>query len=35
VITDVNQARLDLAAEVADVVPVNVAKTDLKSVSTG
>lgn len=32
VITDVNQARLDLAAEVADVVPVNVTQTDLKSV---
>jgi threonine 3-dehydrogenase len=32
VITDVNQARLDLAAAVADVVPVNVATTDLRSV---
>ena len=32
VITDVNQARLDLAASVADVVPVNVAQTDLRSV---
>ena len=32
VITDVNQARLDLAAEVADVVPVNVAKENLKDV---
>jgi threonine 3-dehydrogenase len=32
VITDVNQARLDLAGQVADVVPVNVATTDLKSV---
>jgi threonine 3-dehydrogenase len=32
VITDVNQARLDLAAEVADVIPVNVAKEDLKEV---
>ena len=32
VITDVNQARLDLATRVADVVPVNVATTDLKSV---
>ncbi len=32
VITDVNQARLDLAAAVADVVPVNVAKEDLKDV---
>ncbi|MTH98891.1 L-threonine 3-dehydrogenase [Roseibium sp. RKSG952] len=30
VITDVNQDRLDLAAEVTDVVPVNVAKADLK-----
>ena len=32
VITDVNQARLDLAAAVADVVPVNVAEEDLKDV---
>ena len=32
VITDVNQARLDLAARVADVVPVNVARDDLRSV---
>ena len=32
VITDVNQSRLDLAAAVADVVPVNVAKEDLKDV---
>ncbi len=32
VITDVNPARLDLAAQVADVVPVNVASEDLKSV---
>ena len=32
VITDVNQARLDLAAQVADVVPVNVARQDLKEV---
>lgn len=32
VITDVNQARLDLAATVADVVPVNVAQEDLKDV---
>ncbi|WP_347313559.1 L-threonine 3-dehydrogenase [Defluviimonas sp. SAOS-178_SWC] len=32
VITDVNQDRLDLAAKVADVVPVNVAKQDLKDV---
>ncbi|MFZ1470509.1 MAG: L-threonine 3-dehydrogenase [Paracoccaceae bacterium] len=30
VITDVNQTRLDLAAEVADVVPVNVAREDLR-----
>ncbi|MBL4767189.1 MAG: L-threonine 3-dehydrogenase [Rhodobacteraceae bacterium] len=32
VITDVNQTRLDLAAKVADVVPVNVAKQDLDEV---
>ena len=32
VITDVNQARLDLAAEVTDVVPVNVASEDLDAV---
>lgn len=32
VITDVNPARLDLAARVADVVPVNVAEEDLASV---
>ncbi len=32
VITDVNPDRLDLAARVADVVPVNVAKEDLASV---
>lgn len=32
VITDVNQARLDLAVRVADVVPVNVASEDLPSV---
>ncbi|WP_347919922.1 L-threonine 3-dehydrogenase [Paracoccus marcusii] len=32
VITDVNQTRLDLAAQVADVVPVNVASEDLPSV---
>jgi threonine 3-dehydrogenase len=32
VITDVNQARLDLAAQVADVVPVNVTQDDLPSV---
>jgi len=35
VITDVNQARLDLAARVADVVPVNVAQEDLRSVFPG
>lgn len=34
VITDVNQTRLDLAATVADVVPVNVATEDLPSVCT-
>ena len=34
VITDLDQTRLDLAAEVADVVPVNVATQDLKSVVT-
>ena len=32
VITDVNQARLDLAANVTDLVPVNVATEDLKDV---
>jgi len=32
VITDVNPARLELAARVADVVPVNVAEQDLKQV---
>ena len=32
VITDVNQDRLDLAARVADVVPVNVGREDLKAV---
>ncbi len=32
VITDVNQARLDLATQVADVVPVNVADKDLGAV---
>jgi threonine 3-dehydrogenase len=32
VITDINQARLDLAEAVADVVTVNVAKEDLKDV---
>lgn len=35
VITDVNQARLDLAAKVADVVPVNVAEQDLDEVRIG
>jgi threonine 3-dehydrogenase len=35
VITDINQDRLDLATRVADVVPVNVAKQDLKEVETG
>jgi threonine 3-dehydrogenase len=35
VITDINQDRLDLAARVADVVPVNVARQDLKEVETG
>ena len=34
VITDVNPARLTLAAEVADVTPVNVATEDLKDVQT-
>ncbi|MEC7257479.1 MAG: zinc-binding dehydrogenase, partial [Pseudomonadota bacterium] len=32
VITDVNQHRLDLAAQVADVTPVNVSQTDLPEV---
>ncbi|MDJ0825171.1 MAG: L-threonine 3-dehydrogenase [Rhodobacter sp.] len=32
VITDVNQDRLDLAVQVADVVPVNVAEQDLKDI---
>jgi threonine 3-dehydrogenase len=32
VITDINQDRLDLAARVTDVVPVNVAKQDLREV---
>ncbi len=32
VITDINQARLDLAADVADVVPVNVTKESLNDV---
>ncbi|MCE6961443.1 L-threonine 3-dehydrogenase [Cereibacter sphaeroides] len=35
VITDVNPARLRLAAEVADVVPVNVAQDDLREVMQG
>jgi threonine 3-dehydrogenase len=35
VITDINQDRLDLAARLADVVPVNVARQDLKEVETG
>jgi len=34
VITDVNQTRLDLAARVADVTPVNVAREDLKEVQS-
>jgi threonine 3-dehydrogenase len=34
VITDVNPARLDLAAQVADVTPVNVAKEDLREVQS-
>tara|TARA_R110002124_G_scaffold53185_3_gene152562 strand:+ start:1570 stop:2610 length:1041 start_codon:yes stop_codon:yes gene_type:complete len=34
VITDVNPHRLDLAARVADVTPVNVATTDLKDVQS-
>jgi threonine 3-dehydrogenase len=34
VITDVNQARLDLAAQVADVTPVNVAHEDLRDVES-
>ena len=33
VITDINPARLALAEEVADVVPVNVAEEDLKAVA--
>ncbi|WP_417741664.1 L-threonine 3-dehydrogenase [Salipiger sp.] len=33
VITDVNPARLDLAAQVTDVVPVNVAQEDLRDVA--
>lgn len=35
VITDVNQARLDLAAQVTEVIPVNVATTDLHEVTEG
>lgn len=35
VITDINQARLDLAKRVTDVVPVNVTTTDLDEVSQG
>jgi threonine 3-dehydrogenase len=35
VITDVNQARLDLAAQVCDVVPVNVTKEELRDVFPG
>ncbi len=35
VITDVNQARLDLATQVTKVVPVNITKTDLASVTAG
>jgi threonine 3-dehydrogenase len=35
VITDVNQTRLDLAAQVTDVVPVNVATGDLNEVMDG
>ncbi len=35
VITDVNPARLELAARVADVVPVNVAEEDLQAVQDG
>lgn len=34
VITDINQDRLDLAAKVSNVTPVNVATTDLKDVMT-
>ena len=34
VITDINQARLDLAAKVADVTPVNVTRTDLADIQT-
>lgn len=35
VITDINQHRLDLAARAVDVIPVNVATTDLKEVVSG
>ncbi len=35
VITDVNQARLDLAEKVTEVIPVNVAKEDLNDVMAG
>lgn len=35
VITDINEDRLALAGRVADVVPVNVAETDLQSVADG
>lgn len=35
VITDINQARLDLASTVADVVPVNVARDDLLATIAG
>lgn len=35
VITDINQDRLDLAARVADVVPVNVGTQDLRQVVSG
>lgn len=35
VITDINQDRLDLAAQVTDVVAINVATTDLRSVIDG
>lgn len=35
VITDINPARLELAAQVADVVPVNVAEQDLREIMPG
>ncbi len=35
VITDINQHRLDLAGRAVDVIPVNVATTDLKDVVSG